>query len=199
MGKVLLEMSVAVDGYVAGPDISHETPMGRDGERLHEWMFAGRSSAESQHFETDHFRGIGALILGRRMADLGIGPWGDEPPFHAPCFVVTHRPAQTVVKQGGTSYIFVTDGIENALQRAQEAAGSQDVQVNGGADIARQFLNAGLLDEVRLHLVPVVLGAGTRLFDGVRSDVRLSPSSATTSALVTHVTYEVERPAAGDS
>ena len=199
MGKVLLEMSVAVDGYVAGPDISHETPMGRDGERLHEWMFAGRSSAESQHFETDHVRGIGALILGRRMADLGIGPWGDEPPFHAPCFVVTHRPAQTVVKQGGTSYVFVTDGIENALQRAQEAAGSQDVQVNGGADIARQFLNAGLLDEVRLHLVPVVLGAGTRLFDGVRSDVRLSPSSATTSALVTHVTYEVERPAAGDS
>lgn len=199
MGKVLLEMSVAVDGYIAGPDISPEMPLGREGERLHEWMFAGRSSAESQRFETDHFRGIGALILGRRMADLGIGPWGDEPTFHAPCFVVTHRPAQTVVKQGGTSYIFVTDGIENALQRAQEAAGSQDVLVNGGADIARQFLNAGLLDEVRLHLVPVVLGAGTRLFDGVRSDVRLSPSSATTSALVTHVAYEVERPTAGDS
>ena len=97
----------------------------------------------------------------------------------------------------GTSYNFVTDGIEKALQRAQEAAGSQDVLVDGSADIARQFLNAGLLNEVRLHLVPVVLGAGTRLFDGVRSDVRLSPSSATTSALVTHVTYQVERPAAG--
>src|SRR5215213_5916694 len=84
------------------------------------------------------------LILGRRMADLGIGPWGEEPTFHAPCFVVTHRPAPTIVKKGGTSYIFVTDGIEAALERARQAAGSQDVQVNGGADIARQFLNAGL-------------------------------------------------------
>lgn len=194
MGKVLLEMGVAVDGYVAGPDITPESPLGRDGERLHEWMFAGRSSAESQRFETDHFEGIGALILGRRMTDVGIGPWGAEPTFHAPCFVVTHRAAETVVKQGGTSYIFVTDGIENARQCAREAAGSQDVLVNGGADIARQFLNAGLLDEVRLHLVPVVLGAGIRLFDGVSPDVRLSPTSATTNALVTHVTYEGERP-----
>lgn len=199
MGKVLLEMSVAVDGYVAGPDVSLESPLGRDGERLHEWMFVGRSSAESQRFETDHFSGIGALILGRRMADVGIGPWGEEPTFHAPCFVVTHRPAETIIKQSGTSYSFVTDGIENALQRALDAAGSQDVLVNGGADIARQFLNAGLLDEVRLHLVPVVLGAGTRLFDGVRSDVCLKPSSATTSTLATHLTYTLERSAARSS
>ena len=194
MGKVVLEMSVAVDGYVAGPDISPESPLGRDGERLHEWMFAGRSSAESQRFETHHFKGVGALILGRRMADVGIGPWGDEPTFHAPCFVVTHRPAGTVVKKGGTSYIFVTDGIESALQGAQEAAGAQNVLVNGGADIARQFLNAGLLDEVRLHLVPVVLGAGTRLFDGVSPDIRLCPTSVTNSVMVTHLTYDVERP-----
>jgi dihydrofolate reductase len=101
--------------------------LGRDGERLQEWMFAGRTSAESQHFETDHFEGIGALILGRCMADLGIGPPGDEPTFHAPASSSPHRPAQRSSKQGGTSYIFVPDGIENALLRAQEAADSQDL------------------------------------------------------------------------
>jgi dihydrofolate reductase len=111
-------------------------PLGRGGERLHEWMFAGKPATDSESFETTHFNEIGALILSRRMADLGIGPWGEEPTFHAPCFVVTHRPAETIVKTGGTSYIFVTDGIETALERAREAAGSQDIQVNGGADVA---------------------------------------------------------------
>lgn len=132
------------------------------------------------------------------MADLGIGPWGDEPTFDAPCFVVTHRPAETIIKKGGSSYIFVTDGIEAALHRAQEAAGAQDVLVNGGAVVALQFLNAGLLDAVRLHLVPVVLGAGTRLFDGVRSDGGLVPREALSSALATHLTYDVERASGGD-
>ncbi len=155
-------------------------------------MFAGRSTAESEDWATAHFSGIGAVIMGRRMVDLGIGLWGDEPVFHAPCFVVTHRPAETITKKGGTSYIFVTDGIEGALHQAQEAAGSQDVLVNGGADVNRQFLNAGLLDEVRLHLVPMVLGAGTRLFDAVRSDLALVPRDAISSPLVTHLTYDVE-------
>jgi len=132
--------------------------MGDGGERLHEWMFAGKSATEVETYQTAKYSEIGALILGRRMADLGIGPWGEEPAFHAPCFVVTHRPAETIVKKGGTSYIFVTDGIEAALERARQAASSQDVQVNGGADIARQFLNAGLLDEIRLHLAPIILG-----------------------------------------
>jgi hypothetical protein len=112
MPKVLLEMSVSLDGYVAGPDVSAEEPMGRGGEHLHEWLFEGRSAAESQAFETDHFSGIGALIIGRRMADLGIGPWGEE--------------------------------------QAREAAGSLDVQVNGGADIGRQHLEAGALEELRV-------------------------------------------------
>ena len=189
MGKVVLEMSMSVDGYVAGPDVGPEVPMGRGGEALHEWMFAGRSPAESERFQTEHFATVGALILGRRMADLGIGPWGDEPTFHAPCYVVTHRPAETIVKQGGTSYTFVTDGVEAALERARESAHSQDVVVNGGADIGRQFLDAGLLDEVRLHLVPVVLGAGARLFDGVGSHVRLTPVDAVSTPQVTHLTY----------
>lgn len=122
---------------------------------------------------------------------------GEEPTFHAPCFVVTHRPAETIVKKGGTSYIFVTDGIEAALERARQAAGSQDVQINGGADVAQQFLNAGLLDEIRLHLVPTLLGAGTRLFDGVRTDVRLVPREAQNQPAVTHLVYDVGRSTPG--
>ncbi len=192
MSRVVLELSISLDGFVAGPDIGSDTPLGIGGERLHEWMFAGKSATDSETFETAHFSEIGALILGRRMADLGIGPWGEEPTFHAPCFVVTHRPAETIVKKGGTSYIFITDGIEAALERARQAAGSQDVQVNGGADVAQQYLNRGLLDEIRLHLVPIILGTGTRLFDGVRTDVRLVPREAQNAPAVTHLIYDVE-------
>ena len=134
---------MSLDGYVTGPDVSSEAPMGSGGEALHEWMFEGRSAAEIQDYQNNHYSGIGAVIIGRRMADLGIGPWGEEPTFHAPVFVVTNRPAETIVKQGGTSYIFVTGGIDDALRRAREAAGTQDVMVNGGGDIARQYLQAG--------------------------------------------------------
>ena len=106
--------------------------------------------------------------------------------------VVTHRPAETIVKKGGTSYIFVTEGIEAAMAQAQAAAGEQDVMVNGGADIDRQYLNAGLIDEIRLHLAPIILGGGTPLFTGVRPDLRLVPSQATNSPLATHLTYQVD-------
>jgi dihydrofolate reductase len=157
-------------------------------------MFTGKSAADSERSETDHFSQIGALILGRRMADVGIGPWGEEPTFHAPCFVVTHRPAETIVKKGGTSYIFVTDGLKAALDTALQTAESQDVLVNGGADIAQQCLNAGLLDEVTLHLVPVILGAGTRLFDHVRSDLRLIAHDVQSCPEVTHLVYQVKGP-----
>ena len=104
--------------------------MGRGGEILHEWMFAGRSPAEAREWQTEQFSGVGAVIMGRRMVDLGIGFWGEDPVFHAPCFVVTHRAAETIVKKGGTSYTFVTGRITDALRRAQDAAGSQDVFVN---------------------------------------------------------------------
>ena len=197
MSKVLLEMSVSLDGYVTDPDVSPEEPMGRGGERLHEWMFEGRSPAESEQYEIDHFRDIGAVIVGRRMADLGIGYWGDEPTFHAPVFVVTNRPAETIVKAGGTSYRFVTNGIDDALRQAREAAGQADVIVMGGGDIARQYLRAGAVDELRLHLVPVILGAGTRLFDDEPSpSVALRPVEVTGTPRATHLTYEVEHSAA---
>jgi dihydrofolate reductase len=192
--KVLLEMSMSVDGLVTGPDVSPEEPMGRGGERLHEWMFAGRSDAEVERFQRELFEDVGAVIVGRRMADLGIVHWGDEPTFHAPVFVVTNRPAETMVKAGGTSYVFVTGGIDEALRQAREAASSNDVIVGGGADIARQYLGAGAIDELRLHLVPLLLGEGTRLFgDGPTSTIDLRPIEVTNTPSVTHLTYEVER------
>jgi dihydrofolate reductase len=160
-----MEITMSLDGYTTGPEVSAEAPFGRGGDRLHEWMFAGESAADSDRRETDH--------------------------FHAPCFIVTHRPAETIVKKGGTSYIFVTEGIEAAMAQAQAAAGEQDVMVEGGADIDRQYLNAGLFDEIRLHLTPIVLGGGSPLFDGVRPDLRLVPSRAIHSPIATHLTYQV--------
>jgi dihydrofolate reductase len=192
MGKVLMEITMSLDGYIAGPEVSDEEPMGRGGERLHEWMFAGKSAADIEAFQTGLFGGVGAVIMGRRMVDLGIGPWGEEPVYHAPCFVVTHRPADTIVKKGGTSYIFVTEGIEAAMAQAKAAAGAEDVMVNGGTDIDRQYFNAGLIDEIRLHVAPILLGGGTPLFTGVRQDLRLVPSQATNSPLATHLTYQVD-------
>jgi dihydrofolate reductase len=192
MGKVLMEITMSLDGYTAGPEVSAEEPMGRGGEALHEWMFAGKSESDIEAFQTTLFGGGGAVIMGRGMVDLGIGPWGEEPVYHAPCFVVTHRPAETILKKGGTSYVFVTEGIEAAMARAREVAGEQDVIVNGGADIDRQYLNAGLIDEIRLHLAPIVLGGGTPLFAGVRPDLRLVPSQAINSPLATHLTYRVD-------
>jgi dihydrofolate reductase len=192
MSKVLMEITMSLDGYTAGPDVSDEDPLGRGGESLHDWMFAGKSADEVNRFQTDQLSTIGALVIGRRMADLGIRHWGEEPVFHAPVFVVTHRPAETIVKKGGTSYIFVTEGLDAAMAQAKAAAGAQDVRVHGGADIDRQCLNAGLIDEIRLHVAPILLGGGTSLFTGVRPDLRLVPGEATTSPLATHLTYRVD-------
>ena len=190
MGKVLLEMTMSLDGCTTGPDVSGDEPMGRGGDALHDWMWDGRSPEESERFEIEKFEDVGAVIVGRRMADLGIGPWGDEPTFRAPVFVVTHRPSETIEKKGGTSYVFVTQGIDEALRRAREAAGSQDVWVGGGADIARQYLAAGTVDELRLHLTPIVLGGGGQLFD-TSFKARLRPVEAVATPLTTHLTYEV--------
>lgn len=165
MSKVILNISMSLDGFIAGPNIRTEEPMGDDGEKLHDWMFSGGKGSELEAVVADFFKNTGAYIMGKRTLDLGIGPWGDNPPFHAPCFVLSGKSHNTITKQGGTSYIFVTDGIESALKQAQEAAGNQDIVVMGGANAAQQYLNAGLLDEIHLHLPHILLGSGTRLFD----------------------------------
>ncbi len=193
MGVVYAELSMSLDGYIAGPNVSAELPLGERGELLHAWMLDGMSAAEQQTFEEDYFSAVGALIMGRRMVDVGIGPWGDNPTFHAPCFVVTNRPHDTIVKQGGTSYIFVTEGPSAALDWAKAAAGAQNILISGGADVTRQFLNAGLLDQLRLHLVPVVLGSGTPLFAGVSPDIQLTPVDVAIGMRATHLTYTAAR------
>lgn len=165
MSKVILNISMSLDGFIAGPNIRTEEPMGDDGEKLHDWMLSGGKGSELEAVVADFFKNTGAYIMGKRTLDLGIGPWGDNPPFHAPCFVLSGKSHNTITKQGGTSYIFVTDGIESALKQAQEAAGNQDIVVMGGANAAQQYLNAGLLDEIHLHLPHILLGSGTRLFD----------------------------------
>jgi dihydrofolate reductase len=140
--------------------------MGDGGEQLHDWMFAGKSDEEAEASLAEQFVSVGAVLMGRTMLDVGIGPWGENPVFHAPVFVVTHRAAEPIERAGGTTYTFVTDGPEEALSRARAAAGERDIRVEGGAAIVRHYLHAAVVDELRLHVVPVLLGSGTRLFAG---------------------------------
>jgi dihydrofolate reductase len=213
MAKVTCQISVSLDGFVAGPNPSLEQPLGEGGEKLHEWAFAtksfremhglpgGEANADSDLVE-EWLGGIGATVMGRRMFSGGRGPWesdpnadawwGDDPPFHHPVFVLTHHPRETVTKQGGTTFTFVTEGIEAALELARAAAGGQGVAVGGGASVVQQFLAAGLLDELELHVAPLLLGGGVRLFDGPDlTHVELACTRVIESPAVAHVRYRV--------
>jgi dihydrofolate reductase len=209
MSSVTGHISISLDGFVAGPNQSAERPLGEGGERLHEWAIrtaswreqhalqGGEQSVDAEVID-DVTQGVGAYVMGRKMFGGGEGPWdeswtgwwGDEPPFHAPVFVLTHHPREPLEMQGGTTFHFATTGAGDALRDAQAAAGEQEVAVAGGASTVRQYLAAGRLDELHLHIVPVVLGAGERLLDGV-GDLRLEIAQVTASPAVTHVSYRV--------
>jgi dihydrofolate reductase len=202
MSIVKSDLAISVDGFVAGPNQSLEFPIGRvnDGgaeHLLHSWMF---EAEEENRPEVDAIVDAGAFIMGRNMfgPDRGdwdldwTGWWGDDPPYHGPVYVLAHRDRPPVEMQGGTTFHFVTDGIESALRQAREAAGERDISIAGGASTVNQFLAAGLLDELRLHISPVTLGAGERLFDGV-PPLALEQVSARQTSRVTHVTYRVVR------
>jgi dihydrofolate reductase len=211
MTRVTAQLSISLDGYVAGPDQSLEDPIGKGGLRLHEWAFAtdswraqhgqegGEQSADSE-VASGLMTGLGAFIMGRKMFGGGDGPWdlewrgwwGEDPPYHAPVYVLTHEPREPLEMQGGTTFHFVTDGIDSALGQARTAAGEQDVSIAGGASTVQQYLAAGRLDELYLHTVPIVLGAGERLLDGV-GDQRFEPVEVVASPAVTHVRYRVVR------
>jgi len=205
MTQVKADISMSLDGCVAGPDDNPGQGLGVGGEQLHEWvvglaswrerhgMEGGEKSADGAVLE-EAFATTGAILMGRRMFDLAERPWGDDPPFRMPVFVVTHHPRETIVKDGGTSFTFVGDGIERALELAREAAGSADVSVAGGADVIRQLLSAGLLDELQVHVVPILLGGGVRLFEGLGQDVRFEQTRAIASPGVTHLKLRVVRP-----
>jgi dihydrofolate reductase len=215
MAKLKLDISMSLDGFVAGPDITLEEPLGEGGELLHEWIVAlaswkemhGQTGGE-RNADDDLYREAlsknGAVIMGRRMFSGGEGPWeddpkadgwwGDDPPFHMPVFVLTHHERETVPKEGGTTYTFVTDGIESALDQARAEAGDKDILIAGGADVAQQYLKAGLLEEIQLHVAPILLGDGVRLFDGVGpDDAKLELAEVIESTAVTHIRYRVLR------
>jgi dihydrofolate reductase len=187
---VFLEMTMTLDGFVAGPGVRMEEPMGDDGERIHDWMFKGKTDREAEASEIEKFADIGAVIIGNTTFELGVGPWGDNPTFHAPCFVVSHKAREAVVKGGGTSYTFVPEGMERALDQARAAAGPKDVMVMGGANIAQQYIKAGLLDEMRIHVAHFLLGAGTRLFENLGAEpMELQWIEAIDEPDVTHLRF----------
>jgi dihydrofolate reductase len=195
MSKVTCDISVSIDGYAAGPNQSLENPIGEGVEALHRWMF---EAAEENAAEREAITAAGAYIMGRNMFGPGRGEWdeswrgwwGDDPPYHAPVFVLTHHARAPLEMQGGTTFNFVTDGIESALAQAREAAGARDVAIAGGASTVNQYLAAGSIDELRLHVVPLILGAGERLFDGV-SRIDLELLDVRRTDLVTHLRYRV--------
>jgi len=217
MRALFLDISMSLDGYIAGPNQSLEEPLGEGGEQLHDWGVAteafhrhhgrhgeGEANRDSELID-EAFTRSGATIMGRRMFSGGAGPWeddpnargwwGDEPPFHHSVFVVTHHEREPLEMQGGTTFFFVTDGIESALAEARAAAGGKDVGIGGGAKVAQQYLAAGLIDEIQLHVVPVLLGGGERLFEnpGGLALPRLEQTRVVESPGVTHMRYRLVR------
>ncbi len=196
--RVVCDVSVSVDGFVAGPDQSLDEPLGGvPARRLHAWAF---DTPQENHVEAQAITAAGAYVMGRNM----FGPirggwdtdwrgwWGDDPPYHAPVFVLTHHARDPLTMNGGTTFIFVTDGIRAALDKACAASGGRDVAVAGGAATVNQYLAAGLIDELRLHIAPVTLGVGERLFKGV-PPLDLEIVSSRSASLATHITYAVRR------
>jgi len=215
MTKVILDISTSADGFVAGPDATLEEPLGRGGERLHEWVLGlatwrerhgleGGTTGTDADVVDESVERLGAHVMGRRMYSGGAGPWeddpnadgwwGDEPPFRVPVYVVTHHARESVQKQGGTVFHFVTDGVESAIGQARAAAGGKDVAIAGGAAVAQQALRAGLLDEMQLHVAPLLLNEGVRLFDAPGgAPIALEQTRVIESPTVTHIRSRVLR------
>jgi dihydrofolate reductase len=212
MSKLKLTMTMSLDGFVAGPDQSERDPLGVGGEQLHEWLVSLKAFRETHGGEEggevnastpiaeEILGNTGATIMGRNMFGGGPGPWkddswrgfwGDDPPYHHPVFVLTRHPRESLEMEGGTTFHFVTDGIESAFERARGAAGEKDVSLGGGANVVQQYLAAGLLDEMVISIVPILLGAGARLFDNLREPTpELRQVQAVEAPGVTHIRYE---------
>jgi dihydrofolate reductase len=194
MGKVASDISMSLDGFITDPDAGVGTTLeGHDPGRLHDWMFDAKTEADAAIVD-DRYASTGAVVIGKRMFDVGFEPWGDPPPFGMPVFIVTHEQRDPLPMQGGTTYTFVTDGIEAALERARAAAGAKDVGIWGGANIIREYLSAGLLDEMQLHLVPILLGGGIPLFERLDPEgIELRRTSSIETPAATHFRFEVVR------
>lgn len=211
MSRLRLRISMSLDGLVAGPNQSVENPLGIGGMRLHEWVFplqvframhgmAGGEVNESSRVVAEQLENIGATIMGRNMFGGHPGPWdreqpwtgwwGDNPPFHHPVFVLTHHARKPLQMHGGTTFHFVTDGIQSALDQARRAAAGKDISLSGGAKAAQQYLAAGLVDEMEISLAPVILGSGERLFENVGNDLHgLELVRTVATPRVTHLKF----------
>jgi len=211
MSKLRFHLAVSLDGYAAGPDQSEENPLGVGGMDLHLWVIeleawrkphgqeGGEVNASTPVVEELQLN-VGATVMGRNMFGGGPGPWsedppwngwwGDNPPFHTPVFVLTHHSREPLEMEGGTTFIFVTDGIASALEQARQAADGQDVLLGGGANVVQQYLAAGLVDEFELHIVPILLGDGERLLENV-GNLKLEQVRAIQAPGVTHIKYRV--------
>jgi dihydrofolate reductase len=198
MGTVYSSVAISTDGFMAGLNQTRERPFGdAPADRLHRWAF---ETPEENTHEWAAIVDAGAFIMGRNMFGPSRGEWdlewrgwwGDEPPYHGPVFVLTHHPREPLPMEGGTTFTFVTDGIASALAQARAVAGDRDISIAGGAGTVNQYLRAGYIDELRLHVSPVVVGAGERLFDGVPPQ-ELELVSSRAASLVTHITYRTHR------
>jgi dihydrofolate reductase len=214
VSKVRFEITMSIDGFIAGPEQSEEEPLGIGGEALHEWAFALAAWREMAGLEGGEenastvvmeglMANVGAGVMGRNMFGPIRGPWGDrkwegwwgeEPPYHHPVYVLTHHAREPLEMKGGTTFIFVTDGIESAIAQAEAAAGDKEVLIHGGGSVAQQALAAGLVDEVHIHLVPLMLGAGVRLFERLGDPLpRFEQFRVIEAPGVTHLSYRVNR------
>jgi len=212
VGKVVVDISMSLDGFVAGPNPTLEEPLGKKGEELHEWVvrtnywrerhgLEGGEEDEDSEVIREAFSSVGASVMGRKMFSGGSGPWesdprsmgwwGDEPPFHTPVFVLTHHAREPEEMEGGTTFFFVTDGIEAAVEQARAAAGEGNVAIGGGANAIQQALAAGLVDELQVHVAPILLGGGTRLFGEGADPIRLEATRVLASPRATHVKFDV--------
>src|SRR6266545_94036 len=211
MSNFMFNITMTLDGYIAGPNESVDRPLGEGAEHIHDWLlnlksfrdmhgdYSGRETGTNDEVLREAFANIGATIMGLNMFGPATGPWGDDPwrgwwgdnpPFHGPVFVLTHHAREPLVMGGGTTFTFVTNGIESALNQAREAAGGKDVALGGGANAAQQYLAAGLLDEMEIHLVPLLLGSGARLLDNLNgSNLKLDLVRTIGGPGVTHIRY----------
>jgi dihydrofolate reductase len=205
MGKVFVDVGMSLDGFIAGPHGRPGNPLGDGGLRIHQWAFSqatfrerlglpgGETNRDDELVSAVYAR-AGAYVMGRRMFDEGEVGWPENAPFRAPVFVVTHQGRDPWVRPGGTTFTFVTDGIQGALARARAAAGDRDVRVAGGANVIQQFIKAGVIDELTIHLAPVLLGEGVRLFDLIGAgDLPLEQLEVVASSRVAHVRYRVAK------
>jgi dihydrofolate reductase len=203
MAKVHASLGMSLDGFIAGPNAGPDNALGDGGMRIHRWVYdleawrerqglAGGRINQDDEVSRETFERTGAFVMGRRMFDEGEVGWSDPPPFQAPVFVLTNYAREPWIRQSGTTFTFVTDGPGSALEQARTAAGDKDIQIAGGANTIQQFLEAGLLDELQIHLAPVLLGDGVRLFEHIHPErVELEHTRVIDSPRVTHLRYRV--------